>query len=335
MNVVRFYRRIYADNEARRDRRRSLRRDLSLYAKNRGLRLLERALIRRHYREDLPIVFIVGAPRSGTTLLFQLIARYVSIGYVNNFMARYFMAPVYGAVRYRRRFGAGPGDIPLESHLGVADGPHSPHEFSYFWQFFTDFGERDDLTDSELAAIDWDPLRRELLALAGWFGQPLVLKSINYVDYNIEWIARVLPQSRFIYITRDPRFVVQSILESRIKRYGTDRAWWSVRPRDFASWDDREPLHQVCHQVQDLQRAIAAGLSGLPPSVSHELTYENLVANPAAELQRIAGFVGGSVRDEAALSQLALTTGNQPRMDSAALTSVPHLMSALAAESKS
>jgi hypothetical protein len=40
----------------------------------------------------------VGVPRSGTTLLYQLIARFLRVGFITNRMARYWMTPIAGAM---------------------------------------------------------------------------------------------------------------------------------------------------------------------------------------------------------------------------------------------
>jgi len=43
--------------------------------------------------EQLPILYIVGVPRSGTTLLSQLVSRYCPVGYINNLIARCWLRP--------------------------------------------------------------------------------------------------------------------------------------------------------------------------------------------------------------------------------------------------
>ncbi|NBO54134.1 MAG: hypothetical protein EBU84_05990, partial [Actinobacteria bacterium] len=41
-----------------------------------------------------PLVFIVGVPRSGTTLLSQLFSRFLDVGYIDNIVARFWANPV-------------------------------------------------------------------------------------------------------------------------------------------------------------------------------------------------------------------------------------------------
>src|SRR5688572_22353457 len=45
----------------------------------------------------LPVVFIIGAPRSGTTSVSQLLAYSGRFAYISNFLARFWLAPLIGA----------------------------------------------------------------------------------------------------------------------------------------------------------------------------------------------------------------------------------------------
>lgn len=324
MNALRFFRAVHGDNVRRFDRRRALARDLLLYARNRALRPLEVALARRYYDERQPIVFIVGAPRSGTTLLSQLIARSLQVAWVNNFVARYWMAPIVGMRRYRARCAGRRPEIPLESWLGGTEGSASPHEFGWFWQHFAPFGDSDELTPSELAAIDWDPLVRELYGMAGFARRPLVQKSITQVDYQIGFLARRLPNVRFVHIRRDPLYVVQSILEARAARYGSEREWWSLRPREWRRWTSLEPIEQVCRQVMHARDAIDAQLAGPARGCGMALDYERLVAAPREAIAELGRFIGSGPPTDSVLDGVALVSGNRRGRD-------PERMDAIAA----
>lgn len=326
MNVIRFYRAIYRDNRDRIANKRSLMRDFWLYAKNRLLQPVEWNLVRRYYSVSQPIVFIIGPPRSGTTLLYQLMARYLRIAYINNFVARYWLAPLHAMLLYKRKFAGSKSNIPLESSLGGTKGLDSPHEFSYFWQFWADFQDTDDLTEQEAARIRWNHLQRELYAISNCFQRPLVVKAINYVNYNIARFQRHFPLSRFVYIRRSPKFLVQSILESRKERYGTDRVWWSTRPKNVRELQLLDPVQQVCRQVEDITTAIVRDLKDLPEKARLVVEYESLVENPEREIGRISAFLDGvAITGQEELGALRLKSGNVQRMEPAVLDVIAQL----------
>ncbi len=317
--MLRFFRSVYHDNQLRRQKRRSLARDLVLYARNRALRPNEARLERTHCRPDLATGFIVAPPRSGTSLLFQMAARYLDLGYPTNFVARYWSCPLTGQKRYMTRHGIAPSeaprrnkerDVPLASSYGGTLGVHSPHEFSWFWQFYTDFGDVDELTEEQLDAIDWQRIQAKIHGLAAITKSPWLFKSLNYTVYNIPRFARELPESRFIQIRRDPRFVVQSILKCRRERYGDEDLWWSLRPADVKEWLGRSGLSQVCHQVRSILRAIDSAFDGLPEHRKLRLEYEDLVADPIPQLERLADLLDVELRDTEHLDMSELRSGN-------------------------
>ena len=49
-----------------------------------------------HSNVERPTLLVAGLPRSGTSLLYQCLASTLDIGYVNNIIARFWKAPVYG-----------------------------------------------------------------------------------------------------------------------------------------------------------------------------------------------------------------------------------------------
>ncbi len=315
----RFFRAVYRDNRQRRGAdQRVLWGDLLRYARNRALEPLERPLTSWHAsRWDpvrAPIVFIVGVPRSGTTLLFQLIAHHLRVAYPTNTMARYWMAPTLAAWRTRRAFdGAGAAE-DLTSDLGRASGRFAPHEFGWFWHHWADLSESDDLTDEELGAIRAVRLRAELRGLASCMDRPFVWKSVNFCSYQIAWLQALVPGALFLWMTRDPRFVAQSILQAREDRYCDPAAWWSTRPRDHPCWAERPPEEQVAHQIHDIQRAVGEAMRVLPAGLGVTMTYEDLVRDPIGQLRSLGERIGVEVERRGALARLQLGDRNQQRV---------------------
>ena len=68
---------------------------------NKTLLPTEIELIEKFEKPKLPVIFIVGAQRSGTTLLMQLMTQYFELSYPNNFIARYWDSPYIGAILYK------------------------------------------------------------------------------------------------------------------------------------------------------------------------------------------------------------------------------------------
>lgn len=319
MNICRFFRTVYEDNADRKlDDRRSMVKDVVRYLANRFVQPIDRLLVRMYRDSCVPIVFIVGVPRSGSTLLYQLICEHLDVGYVSNAMARWWMAPV-AAARFRSPVHGKPLSQDLASDLGRTEGPDGPHEFGWFWQFHLFHEGTDDLDPEVLADLDFRKARAELEGLAGYFGRTLVLKAIAHTPYKIAWLKAHLPQARFIWIHRDPIFVGQSILESRERRFADSSRWWSIRPRDVEEWKSRTPYEQIAHQIMDVTAAIGRAFASLDLNDGLHVYYDQLVRHPDVEIRRIAQFCGADVRSGRALSSLRLKSQDRPRLPPDAL----------------
>jgi hypothetical protein len=303
LRSVRFFRSVYRGRSDRKGQNTTLGRDLVRYAGNRLLEPIDRLLQRRLARPDLPLAFIVCVPRSGGTVLYQLLARFLDVTYVNNRMARYWAAPIVGAWLHGRQTRA---DIALRSDYGRSAGAAGPHEFAWFWHHHGKFEESDHLTEAELAEVDGVAIRQALQGLAGFSGRPLLIKSIDYVNYQIVWLKQVLPSAKFIWIERDVQRVLPSIVRARETENHDPAAWWSTRPRDFRQWRQRPVIEQAQHQIDDVGGAIARGLAAIPAADWMRITHEALVADPAAVVRRAADLIGAPIANTDALATLRL-----------------------------
>jgi len=314
-NIINFYRQIYHDNRYRIIGRRNLLKDIILYCRNKLLRPVERRLIRRYYSRNYPLVFIVAPPRAGTTLLSQFIVDHFDLVYITNYMSRYWMCPLYAATRQNHSISSA-RSMKYESFLGNTTGDTAPHEFGYFWQYWMDHGDTDELTPEEMARINWNVIERELFGLTGYFKKPLLIKSVNFIDYKIPAVLDNLPGSHFIRIIRDPVFAIQSIYEARLKRYGNPIVWWSIRPRAMQEMQKKDPVEQVTHQFFAIEEAISRGLEAIPANLHCTVTYKELVENPAAVGATLSQFLKEPLlRPVSGAEQPELPNRNFKRLD--------------------
>jgi hypothetical protein len=238
----------------------------------------------------LPIVYIIGAPRSGTTLLSQLTSRFLPLGYIDNLMARFWSRPSVGIRLSRAVLGPKSREgIVFHSTHGVSEGVHGPHEFGYFWRRWLplDGSPTHHLSGADLKKADRDGLRqaleREILAS---FGTGVVFKNV-ICGFHAAFLTALHPVSLFVHITRDPFETAASILESRKERYGSYDAWWSLKPSTYPfDVGPGDPAAGVVRQVLDcraeMQQELAQpGVQGLT------VAYEDLCADAGGVLKAI------------------------------------------------
>jgi hypothetical protein len=259
---------------------------------NRLLDRLERAMVPREVTFDRQLVFIVGVPRSGTTLLTQALLTRFRFAYLSNFHCRFSGAPLL-ADRWLRRPATIRGAGPFESRYGATRGPAGPSECGEFWyRWFPREPQWASLTPAQAARL-WS-LRSVLAEFQERWSAPLLLKNlVNTV--RLEALGQLLPEAVFVVCRRERLATAASILVGRRASRAPHR-WWSVQPRGYREWLDLPIEAQVARQVVALEQEIERRMGTLGPERFHRVSYEEFCSDPRAELDRIRRFLEGRGR---------------------------------------
>ncbi|MEM8709759.1 MAG: sulfotransferase [Planctomycetota bacterium] len=240
---------------------------------------------------DLPVVVVVGAPRSGTTLLMQTIAAGGLCAYPTNFLGRFYGAPGVGARIQRLLFDSAfqfrdefhdlrPKPPGFESALGKTRGALSPSEFWYFWRRFLPTSEIEPI-GSRMDDVDLEGLATELRTITSAFEMPFAAKGMM-LQYDVAAFGRALPKLLFVHVKRDAIANASSILDARRSFFGTEETWYSAKPREYEDLKGLSPEEQAIGQVEFTNRSIAEGIAELGPEQSLSVQYDEFCADPAA-----------------------------------------------------
>ncbi len=274
---------------------------------NNALYPLERECTAKFTEPRYPIIFTAGPQRSGTPLVMQLLVSCFKVGYISNLIARFWRAPYVGALlanelkkkdRARR-----PQDFTSE--LGTTYGYDGPHEFGYFWQHWFPYNETHQTDDEHLRNMDVDLFRQELAAVESVFDAPLAFKNPIVFSLNIVALAELLPKAVFVICHRNPLYVAQSTILSRLKYHGSKDTWLSVKPKEYVKLKDLPYWEQIAGQVFYTEQRIKESLARIPPHRHLVLEYQDLCADPVGTMDRVQELV-------ARADYLLAPTGYQP-----------------------
>jgi Sulfotransferase family len=201
--------------------------------------------------QTMPPLFLVGVPRSGTSLLYALLNQHPQI------------ALMYEA------------DLPLLWPLFLKR--RSRAQWLERWNFWNEGPERHQINISRIPENITDIRTATESAYREYASHKSAsiwgCKSPNQYD-SLERIASYFPNARFIMIWRDPADVCRSMIRAREG---------SIRFRQTGL------THRALLGCGDLgtqrDRLRARGLN------VHELQYEDLIRNPGQELQKICTFL--------------------------------------------
>lgn len=274
-------------------------RENKLRALNVLLAPFEKKLTARFTQPRRPVVFLVGAPRCGSTLLSRLLAHTDRLAYVSNFVARFWRAPYLGA-RIEQALGIRSADreashgLPDEPgyrfHFGVTEGWAGPHEFGYFWSRWFPFGKTHKLDADQIATVDRAGLLRSVASLEEVYQKPMFFKFLANT-LQIEFLSELFPHSLFVICRRSPLYNAQSLALSRDELFGDRTAWFSTRPGDYHHLRRLEWHQQVVGQLASIQTDMEKGLQRVPPNRKLDVSYHNVCEHPRREVATILNLV--------------------------------------------
>lgn len=261
--------------------------ELLLHEVNSMLAPIEESAIGGCLTNKFPIIFIVGCPRSGTTLFMQWLASLGCFGYPTNLLSRFYSAPYIGAkiqlMLTTHDFNNELYDFNThggyESRLGKTKGVLAPNEFWYFWRRFFKFPEINYLNVDQLKSVNSKLLVSELAAIENVLNKPIAMKAM-IMNWNIPFISENFRKALFIYIKREPFYNIQSLLYARNDYYGDIRAWYSFKPPEYEFLRNKDPYEQVAGQVYYTNSATESGLECVSDCNKLTVNYEQFCSSP-------------------------------------------------------
>ena len=210
-------------------------------------------------------VFVVGAPRSGTMLLYSVLRSSPRLAHWR----------------------------PTEAHE-VWELDHHPAQHGWVSNVLTAADATPEVTKR---------IRRSFLLVTGR-RKRLIDKTPRNV-LRVPFMNAVFPDARFIYLKRDGRENVNSLINAwRSKRYrtyrlpephripGVDPVWWKFVLYPGWEQDIDGPVELVCaKQWMASNEHAMKGRSEIDEERWTEIRYEDLVDNPVAEVGRLMDFI--------------------------------------------
>lgn len=252
-------------------------------------------------------VFIIGAPRTGSTIVYQALTNLYDVLYIDNLVCKFCRNLFFGFRLDYKIFKDKPHDNYEADHGNTGRyGLHAPSECGGFWYRWLPrdhhFIGNDEITDAMVVQI-----RREIAAVINYFDKPLVFKNLN-AGQRIRLLARCFPEARFVFITRDPLYTAQSILGAKRRIGIADDCFWSVMPKNVDRLKKLDPYAQIANQVYSIEKQIYQDRSMIRPGHFFQLNYNELSID---EIMRLGQSLGFSRRPGKAKTPVLATTETQ------------------------
>jgi len=240
-------------------------------------------------KPQCPVGCIIGNPRSGTTILQQWMASLGVFSYPTNLLTRFSYAPYIGALTQKMLFDPDydyhgdfqdiRSEVNFQSDLGKSKGALACNEFQHFFRNHMPNFDLEWLDGEALNRVDCSGIEKGLASIEAVLEKPFVTKG-SLMQLNLDYFSERLSNLFWIHITRDPIYVMQSILTAREAFYGDRSIWWSSKPKEYRWLKDMDVHHQIAGQVFFTDKAIEDALTKLPDDRWMAVQYESFCNNP-------------------------------------------------------
>lgn len=237
-------------------------------------------------------IFIIGVPRTGSTIFYQIITNKFEVAYIDN-LAHVFSRNLYFSLIISKFFYSRKPHNNFVSKKGstLKGGLHAPSECGLLWNWYFDKSGsqfKDKLNEKEVIHY----FRNRIIAIMQLFDTPFVIKNL-FNSVRLNFILKTFPNAKIINVKRNPYDTVKSILNARTDEAISSKEMWSVMPENKIeilsnSVDEKE---LVVKQVYYLEKEIKTMLELFSIKNVLEIQYESLINNMDEEINKTAEFI--------------------------------------------
>ncbi|MBT3604114.1 MAG: sulfotransferase [Candidatus Latescibacteria bacterium] len=240
---------------------------------------------------DTPVIFLLGASRTGSTFLYQALIHRFSLSYFSNLANdTFFNHPIIAlALQNQLRKTI---DVSFKNQYGKTEGVLQPSEASYVHKNWFGGEHPAQLHSKQILPDKKDHIINTVSAAYHLTQQPCIIKNA-WNCFRIESLAELFPQAFFIWIRRDLTRCAISDLATRYNMRTSPTIWNSATPWNYEALQKKPYWEQVVENQYEFNVAISESLAQSAQNRSLEVWYEDLYTKPNEELQKVETHLNG------------------------------------------
>lgn len=276
--------------------------DLALYP-------LERRRYHNGPQRKLPLLFICGGPRTGTTLAFQTLAAHLPCSHFTNLASIFSRSPIT-ATHSLRNWIKKP-DKRANSFYGRTSGLGGVSDALSTWDRW--LGADRKSVPQSIPTKSATAMNQFFAAWEEAFELPLIAKC-NSLNACAHLVANELENCYFFCLTREPLYLAQSLYEARLLIHGRLDEPYGLAPAQQKHKED--PYTSVCRQVKYHLELADIQAKRIGEKHFWKVSYEQLCSDPAALIRRVGREIYGMSDNELeSITVPAIQSTNRPRLD--------------------
>ena len=248
-----------------------------------AFQFVERLVFRKKKTEATgPHIIVCGPARSGTTLVYQVLADALPVIYVKNLTTLFPRAPLL-ATRLFSRETRPDQQRDYQNYYGKTDGLQAASEANHLWNQWVDADDSGFRT--KLTTSGADAMKSFLGQFSAIFNKPTLSKN-NNINAFADEIANKMDHVHFICLRRDARYLAQSLIKARLEINGDVAKCYGVNEGDSNKHDD-EPVLSVLEQIRYLDELAVQQQQKIGKEHFWIVDYESFCARPTDLINQI------------------------------------------------
>ncbi len=235
--------------------------------------------------EQYPIYFILSQPRGASSLLQQILLSNLEVGYINNFLAKFYKSPIFGLALeddiidkdYQSNF---------ISTYGNTVGINEPHEWGWFWKNQLELADGEEHTKLN----NFTALKHNLLSITNSRKLPLLIDN-SFAISNLLKIKKEFKNIKIINMTRDLYYISNSFINASIKRYDDINILYG---NTLKNKNIKNPIEQILFRVRSIQNEIDNVLEGFNEEDILHIDYEDIYHDSFNVVKKFHNFTKNS-----------------------------------------
>lgn len=268
------------------------------------------------------VCVLLGAGRSGTTLLYKLLAMHRHVAYVSNYVQKAPSMPWlavgnrllhhWPAAKRRAWFLEEGGAYMNSKRVRAQALVPTPFEGEALYRYCgvpltPATGTR---PDPQAVAR----LRRAFKTMQRCAGGDTIMTKRTANNRRVAWLNAAFPRARYIHLVRDGRAVAYSLL--RVNWWDDHTLFWAGKtPRQLTA-AGADPLELASRNWVEEMSALEIGIAALDARQVMIMRYEDLLADPIGQVRAALAFIGVSMDSDAAFRPLLEGLNLSPRVES-------------------
>ncbi len=244
------------------------------------------------------LVFLLGAGRSGTTLLYKILAAHRAVGYLSQYQVRF---PRFPALALLHRVPNIFSELKRHCWFLEDGGAYFKSRGAPLCSLVPAPAEAEPVyrscgmplpppQDYLPSAITAHCLSNRFEKLRRYSGAQVLLTKRTGNNRRIPQLNHIFPSAKYIHLVRDGRAVAYSL--PRVFWWGDHPLFWadSRTPKQMVE-GGADPLEIAARNWVEGMKSIEQGIRFLSPDAVFQVRYEDLLKDPNSTVARILNFI--------------------------------------------